>query len=194
MKLVSGVIIGLAFLISAAAAHAVPVVSVDTDPATPDVQSDFDIAIGNPLTIDVVISGVDVGLPLNAFEFDLDFDPSILTAISVIDGGFLLAPVFEIQNIIGAMKVEFAEQTLFLTGAIGAGTLATITFDTIGLGTSPLDLNDVILSAPFGVPINVGAINDGSVNVVPEPSSLLLLGSGLAGLAGWRRRRLKRPV
>ncbi|GAB4249257.1 PEP-CTERM sorting domain-containing protein [Deferrisoma sp.] len=30
-----------------------------------------------------------------------------------------------------------------------------------------------------------------SLQVVPEPGTLLLVGSGLAGLAGWRRRRAR---
>ena len=103
----------------------------------------------------------------------------------MVDGGFLLAPTFVVQNSIGAVSVEFAEVTLLPFGASGAGTLATITFDAILPGFSDLDLTNVILAAPFGVQIGVGEVLDGSVtvrdsvNVIPEPSGLLLSAIGL---------------
>lgn len=163
-------------------AWAVPTVSVDVDPGTAGVQSSGSVSLSSSFSIDVFISGVDPN-GLNAFELDLSFDPTIVTATSVVDGGFLAAPVFEVQNSIGAMTVMFAEVTLGLGSAVGSGVLATIAFDTVGVGTSALDLSNVVLSAPFGIPIQTAAVNDGSVDVaaaaVPEPHRVLLLVLGL---------------
>ena len=182
MRLALRILIGVSFLcLMAGVALAVPIVSVDTDSA---------IVIGNTLTVDIVIEDV-VAPGLNAFELDLMFDPTILDPTSVVSGGFLLAPVFTVQMVLGVLEVEFAEVTLLPLGAGGGGILATIVFDTIGVGTSPLDLNDVILSEPFGVEITPVTLANGSVVVTPEPGTWLLMGSGLVGLAGlaWRRRK-----
>ena len=180
MKQVSGVIISLAFLICASAAQAVPIVSVDTDPT---------IVVGNPLTVDIVIEGVDASEPLGAFELDLTFDPTILDPTSVVSGGFLLPPVLT-NDVLGAMTIEIQEVSLFgVSGAVGAGTLATILFDTIGLGTSPLGIYHVKLFVPGGFSFVAFAVNSGSVTVTPEPSTMLLLASGLAGLVFFRWRR-----
>ena len=171
---------------------AIPIVSVDVDPTTPGIQTSIIVSPSTSFAVDIVIAGVDSTAPLNGFEFDLSFDPSILTATSVADGGFLLPPVFVVQSIIGAMIVEFAEVSLLPAGASGAGVLATIMFDAIDPGTSALDLNNVLLTAPFGLEIPTESVNDGSVTVqgataVPEPGTLLLFGSGLLLLIGRRR-------
>ena len=177
-------------LMLAPAAFAIPTLSL-SNPAMVDDGTSF--------SVDILISGVDVSSPLNAFELDLVFDGSILTATSVIDGGFLLAPVFVVQNTVGAVSVEFAEVTLLPFGASGAGTLATVGFDAILPGVSVLDLQNVILAAPFGVPITPAAIDDGSVTVVaagpgpmpviPEPSGLLLSAVGFLIVSARVRRQ-----
>ena len=158
------------------AANAAPIASVDLDPLTPGVQ-EFGFALtGTSFEVDIVISGVDAGAPLNGFELDLDFDPAILAAISVVDGGFLLGPVFVVHESVGSLSVEFAEVTLGSVGATGSGVLATIGFQAIGTGSSLLDLNDLILAAPFGLPIPTAAVNDGTIAAapIPEPSAAIL--------------------
>ena len=177
----------LLLLVWATPSLGLPVVVVDMDPSTPGIQDTLAAALGITVAVDVVVLGVEAGAPLNAFEFDLDFSSAILTPVSVVGGGFLLDPTVVAQLVLGAVSVEFAEATVGSGSVTGDGVLATVTFDTVGLGTSPLDLNDVILSAPFGVPIATAGVTDGEI-VVPEPSTLVLVGVGLTAAVATRRR------
>lgn len=191
LVMVVGVVLG------AGVARGAPVVSVDVDPGTAGVQGALSIGTPSQFRIDIAIQGVEASQPLNAFEFDLDFDPQVTKAISVSDGGFLLNPVFQLQNNVGSLTVEFAEVSLVPGGAVGDGVLASILFETTGEGTSALDLNDVILSAPFGIPIPTAATRDGRVAVavspIPEPSAalLFLIGGTITGRAIVRHRRAR---
>lgn len=184
----------LAGLIASVSASAIPVVSVDADPATSGIQAFAAVPGGVAFDIDVVVTGVEASAPLNAFEFDLMFNSLILDALSVADGGFLLDPVFILQEEVGMVSVEFAEATLAPVGASGDGVLAKITFDPISLGTSDLDLENVLLSEPFGIPIPAGTPEDGEILVTPEPSTASLVGLGVLALsfAGARRRSCQR--
>lgn len=172
--------------------------SVDTDPGTVGIQSSATVLPGDTLTVALVVAGI-VDDPANlfdglqAFELDLAFNPLVLTATSVVSGGFLVPPTFVVENDTTAPDVNFAEVHLGISGAFGTGTLATVTFNVIGFGGSILDLNDVILSQPFGVPLLPVTLDDGNVNAVPEPGTFLLFGTGLAGLVGWRYRKRRKP-
>jgi len=53
-------------------------------------------------------------------------------------------------------------------------------------GTLFLDYSDIVARLGCGPGCSIGS------NPVPEPSSLLLLGSGIAGLAGIIRRKLQK--
>jgi hypothetical protein len=168
-------------------AVAVPIVSIDTDPATPGIQSSLSILLGNPFTVDVVITGVEAGAPLNGFQFDLLFDPIVLGASSVASGGFLPAPSLVLVADLAQPDVNYAEASLG-GGGVGQGVLASASFDTLSVGTRALDLTNLILASlvPPGGEISA-LVNDGSVTVtsgqvIPEPSTVLLLGIGMASL------------
>ena len=66
-----------------------------------------------------------------------------------------------------------------------------LTFATLALGTSGIDPSIIALGDSLGSALVGVVTSSGSVNVVPEPSTMLLLGSGLAGLGffRWRRKR-----
>jgi hypothetical protein len=198
--LISLGILALAGLPRPAAAAAL--LAVDVDPGTPGVQGSLALAPGESFGVDILISGLDAATSLHGFEFDLDFAPSVLSATSVVDGGFLLAPVFAIETDLAAPDVNFAEVTLGAGGAVGSGVLARLVFQTLGEGTSALTLGDVILSHVVrpGVveAIPIEGITNASVRVeaaggavVPEPTGALLFSVGSLVVGSAIRSRAK---
>ncbi|MBK9169470.1 MAG: hypothetical protein IPM24_18685 [Bryobacterales bacterium] len=131
--------------------------------------------IGSTIIVDVLIQSV---ADLYAHQFDLSFDPSVLSATLVSPGQFLSGGVGflpgEIDNVAGT--VVFTADTLSGPdpGVSGSGTLASIQFTGLAPGVSALVLSNVILLDSNLADIELDAVNGGSVRVgdatVPEPA------------------------
>lgn len=182
-------LLGLMLSVGILSASAVPILSIA--PSTAVVQP------SQSFSLDISITDA---LDLYAFQFDLAFDPAILSAGGITEGPFLPtggATFFiagTIDNVTGA--ITFTADTLqtAILGVDGSGTLATVSFQALALGTSPITLSSVVL-----LDSNLGDITastaDGTVMVsaVPEPSTWLLIVTGCVGLIdyGWRSQQWK---
>ena len=134
---------------------------------------------------------------LYGFQFDIGFNPSVLSVLSVSEGGFLASggtTLFSPGSIDKVGGTITLISDILLTsppGVTGTGTLASLHVQAIGSGNSPVNLLNVSLfdSVAVSIPFD---ISNGIVTVspapVPEPSTMFLLGSGLLSLFGLRRK------
>jgi len=67
-------------------------------------------------------------------------------------------------------------------------TLATLTFDTLAVGTSSLDIFVNALGGAWGDSLTAD-VQSGSISPVPEPATILLIGTGLFGLGYLKRKK-----
>jgi len=171
----------MALSLPAAATDAVLGTSASPDPAL----------VGGSVSVTVSVADI---VDVYAWQFSLLFDPSVLQASSMTAGSFLSAagPTLfvpgTIDNVTG--RIGFVIETIqgLAPGVSGSGSLVSVGFDVVGVGSSPLSFGNVLFldSLLQDIPILVEA---GSVTAVPEPASLLLMALGVAGLLAAQRRR-----
>ena len=178
--------VAAALLLAGTTAHAISLGFSPSDQVAP---------VGSSVDVDLVISGLGEGAApsLSVFDLDVLYDSAILGLTNVAFGD----PVFGDQlDIFGLgfnptgvtpvaggtnlfeISLDFPfDLDLFQRGSFA---LARLTFDVLAIGTSPLDLANVILGDSFGAPLEA-TVDPGSVTGVPEPGTItLFLMGGLA--------------
>jgi hypothetical protein len=123
-------------------------------------ESVFGLVPGNTFSVDIVVSDV---TDLYAWQFELYYQSSVLNGTGSVEGNFLKAAGVSTYYLVSEFTDDynathghmFVACTLTgnVTGVNGSGTLATVTFKTVGYGFSVLHLDNTKLTdsaEPFG--------------------------------------------
>jgi len=161
--------------------------------------SNLTVGGGTGFSLDISITGA---VDVFGFQFDVGFDPTVLSAAGVTEGSFLAGggPTFfsagDIDNAAGSISYVINALLGPVVGVSGDGGLATVHFNSIGNGTTPITVFNVIMldSSLSGTVEGIvnGSVTVGDASAVPEPASLGLIGMGLLAMGAalrWKQRR-----
>ena len=155
-----------------------------------------EIDVGDSVDIDIVISGLEND-NLAGFDLIFNFEDSILAFDSYTLGTELgVIPWEALDWSLGNNLFEvswISPISDFWSNQPDSFTLATISFIGISGGISDLSFSNVTLIDEYWRPslLTDASLGTGSVDVaapVPEPATMLLFGTGLAGLVGFRKK------
>jgi hypothetical protein len=174
----TSLVLAVLLLTSASPAGADVILTVD-----PSAQIKF---LGQKAQVTLDSSGGLVG----DFDLTISWDASIVSLFSLAYGTQLGGPADSLQNppTIGAASLNASEISLLsvadLTGLQpgSAATLLTLVFNTLAVGTSPVNIEVIAIGDESGMAHADVELNPGSITVidgqVPEPSTALLLITG----------------
>lgn len=145
-------------------------------------------------TFDVTVS-LDSYNNLAGFQFDLLYNPSLVTLSSILAGTIFDPNTFFIpgtDDTLGSITANAGS----LSGAGGvsgtSGLLTTFTFQAISVGFAAFSVDLLQLVDADSLPItpdNGGSVTTELLDAVPEPGTVSLLAGGLSLLAFWQRKR-----
>ncbi len=159
---------------------------------------------GNSVTVDIGFSGLASGAApsLGMYDVNLSFDPSYLSYAGAVFGDKTLGNQLDLAQLgstaiaelpgVGIVSLfelsgDSAEDLNNLQAS--SFNLATISFDVLNPGTSLLQLDINSLADADGNALSAITIS-APVTIVPLPSALLMLLTGLAGLIASNAKRL----
>ena len=167
------------------------------DPTTNNVD------LNEAFDVNIHIGGLQANEDLGGFDIDILFDDSMLdfTGYSLYDGlgNITLGDAEDWSNgDMGGGTINLSELSWLtdLSFQSDSFMLATLSFTAESIGTSSLTYDFVDFSDSYGDPVTYWGNVPGTVDItaaapVPEPTTMMLFGTGLVGLIGMRRNRKK---